>query len=353
MVIAGCRAKESVMRAVGLLSGGLDSTLAVRLISELGIEVIAIKFTSPFCQCDSGGCCHAAEVARQMGMELKTVSKGDDYLDVVRYPKHGYGVGMNPCIDCRIFMFKKAKEYMEEIGAAFLFTGEVLGQRPMSQHRRAIEIIEEESGLAGKIVRPLSAQHMEPTEAEQSGWIDREKLLGFHGRSRKPQLALAAAYGIEGFGCPAGGCLLTDKNFSAKLRDLFAHSGKVTMRDIGLLKIGRHFRCGSCKIVCARDEAESGALRRRGGEGVLLFEATSYMGPVVLLEGESEAEEIRQAAELAAAYSDGDAPVITVSCWSSQSEQAIRVTRHARAAFDAYRIQPQTAPAKGAGVEPL
>jgi tRNA U34 2-thiouridine synthase MnmA/TrmU len=134
------------------------------MISEMGIEVVAVKFTSPFCQCDSGGCCHAAEVARQMGLELKTVSKGDDYLDVVRHPKHGYGVGMNPCIDCRIFMLRKAKALMEETGAAFMFTGEVLDQRPMSQYRRAMEVIEKEAGVEGKIVRPLSAQHLEPSE---------------------------------------------------------------------------------------------------------------------------------------------------------------------------------------------
>ena len=334
----GVYAKDVCMKAIGLLSGGLDSTLAVRIVSELGTEVIAVKFTSPFCQCDSGGCCHAAEVARQMGLELKTFAKGDEYLDVVRHPKHGYGVGMNPCIDCRIFMFKKAKAYMEEVGAAFLFTGEVLGQRPMSQHRRAIETIERESGLEGKIVRPLSAQHMEPTEAERKGWVDREKLLGLHGRSRKPQLALAAAYGLEGFGCPAGGCLLTDKNFSAKLRDLFAHRETVGMRDIGLLKIGRHFRVDGSKIVCARDEGECDALRRRAGESDLLFEAADCMGPVVLLEGSSRAADIFQAAGIAAAYSDGDAPTVSVKGWSSLSEHMLQAVRQGRDTYQAYRI---------------
>jgi tRNA(Ile)-lysidine synthase TilS/MesJ len=326
------------VKAIGLLSGGLDSTLAVRIVSELGIEVIAVKFTSPFCQCDSGGCCHAAEVARQMGLELKTFAKGDEYLDVVRQPKHGYGVGMNPCIDCRIFMFKKAKAYMEEIGAAFLFTGEVIGQRPMSQHRHAIELIERESGLEGKIVRPLSAQHMEPTEAERSGWIDRSKLLGINGRSRKPQLALAAAYGIEGFGCPAGGCLLTDQNFSAKLRDLFAHREKVGMRDIGLLKLGRHFRVGESKVVCARDEAECDALRRRAGESDLLLEAAECMGPTVLLEGAADEAAVRLAAEVAAAYSDASTPEVSVKCQSRASERVLRVARLAREALRPYQV---------------
>ncbi|MEI7898848.1 MAG: hypothetical protein WCK89_01250 [bacterium] len=331
------------MKAIGLLSGGLDSTLAVRLVSDMGIEVIAVKFTSPFCQCDSGGCCHAAEVARQMGVELKTFGKGDDYLDVVRHPKHGYGVGMNPCIDCRIFMLRKTKAFMDEIGAAFLFTGEVIGQRPMSQHRRAMEIIEKESGLEGKILRPLSAQHLAPTEAEVKGWIDRDKLLGMNGRSRKPQLALAEEYGIRGFACPAGGCLLTDQNFSAKLRDLFAHREKIGMRDIGLLKIGRHFRSGESKIVCGRDEAESDALRQRAGESDLLFEATACMGPVVLLEGKADEAAIRLAAEVAAAYSDGDALEVSVNCCSRQSERVMRVTRPARAALQPTCIQPRKA----------
>jgi len=191
------------MKAIGLLSGGLDSTLAVRMIVDQGVEVIAVKFTSPFCQCDSGGCCHAAEQARRMGIPLKTFAKGDDYLEVVRHPKHGWGSGINPCIDCRIFMLKKTVEYMREIGASFLFTGEVLGQRPMSQHRRALNLIERESGLVNKILRPLSAQLLPPTEAELNGWVDRAKLLAVSGRSRKPQMALAKELEVTDTPCPA------------------------------------------------------------------------------------------------------------------------------------------------------
>jgi len=326
------------MKAIGLLSGGLDSTLAVRMISEMGIDVVAVKFTSPFCQCDSGGCCHAAEVAQQMGLELKTVSKGDDYIDVVRHPKHGYGVGMNPCIDCRIFMLRKSKVLMEEMGAAFMFTGEVLDQRPMSQYRRAMEVIEKEAGVEGKIVRPLSAQHLAPSEAEEKGWVDRAKLLDFQGRSRKPQLALAEAYGVKGFACPAGGCLLTDQNFAAKLRDLFAHRQKVGMRDIGLLKIGRHFRAGAAKIVCGRDERENKALRLRASENDWLFEATDCMGPVVLLEGGADEAALRLAAEVAAAYSDGASAEVSVKGWSGASERLTNVARPGREALKTYRI---------------
>jgi len=326
------------MKAIGLLSGGLDSTLAVRLIQEMGVEVIAVKFTSPFCQCDSGGCCHAAEVARQMGLELKTIAKGDDYLDVVRHPRHGYGVAMNPCIDCRIFMFKRAKAYMDEVGASFLITGEVLNQRPMSQHRRAMEVIESEAGVTGKIVRPLSAQHFEPSEAEQNGWIDRAKLLDFHGRGRRPQLNLAEAYGLTGFACPAGGCLLTDKNFASKLRDLFGQRDRVSMRDIGLLKIGRHFREGTCKIICARDEAECNALRSRAGEGEWLFEASDCMGPVVLLQGEAGDAMLKLAAQVAAAYSDGASPEVRVKAASGASERELRVARIPRDELQLARV---------------
>jgi tRNA U34 2-thiouridine synthase MnmA/TrmU len=327
------------MKAIGLLSGGLDSTLAVKIIMDMGIDVVAVKYTSPFCQCDSGGCCHAAEVARQLGVPLKTVPKGDDYLEVVRHPKHGYGTAINPCIDCRIFMFSKAKVLLDELGASFLFTGEVLGQRPMSQHRRAIETIERESGLEGRIVRPLSAQHFEPTEAEKNGWIDRAKLLDIHGRGRRPQLALASTFGIEGFGCPAGGCLLTDKHFAAKLRDLFAHQACAAMRDIHLLKIGRHFRAGDRKIVCARDEAECKALRLRAGEGDAVVEPVDCAGPSVLLQGgAADGAAVRLAAEVAAAYADGDSPEVRVRVEAGGGAEEFHAPRVARDALRATRL---------------
>ncbi|MDR2849274.1 MAG: hypothetical protein LBW77_01845 [Verrucomicrobiota bacterium] len=373
------------MKAIGLLSGGLDSTLAVKIIMDMGIEVVAVKYTSPFCQCDSGGCCHAAEVARQLGVPLKTVPKGDDYLEVVRHPRHGYGTAVNPCIDCRIFMFSKAKALLDELGAAFLFTGEVLGQRPMSQHRRAIDLIERESGLEGKIVRPLSAQHFEPTEAERNGWIDRAKLLDIHGRGRRPQLALASTFGIEGFGCPAGGCLLTDKHFAAKLRDLFAHQERVVMQDIALLKLGRHFRAGAgeenaktqengpesgekgnaktqsrkggngqesgdkgnvkpqsrkgFKMVCARDEAEGRALRLRAKEGDAVLDPLDCAGPVVLLQGGADdAAALAVAAEIVAAYCDGASPDVRVQVSAGGALSELSAPRIARDAIRAERI---------------
>jgi len=308
------------------------------LMMEQSVEVVAVKFTSPFCQCDSGGCCHAAEQAKRMGVPLKTFAKGDDYLDVVRQPRHGWGSGMNPCIDCRIFMLRKAKSYMEEIGAAFLFTGEVLGQRPMSQHRRALEQIERESGLEGRILRPLSARHMPPTEAETKGWVDRERLLAFEGRSRRPQIAMAQEYGIKDYPCPAGGCLLTDKCFAAKLRDLFANQEQVTMQDVRLLKIGRHFRSKHGKIICGRDKAENEALRRLRCDCDSILEVVDWVGPTVVLKGEATAESLLFAATVAAAYSDASTNEVTVVCRYAGTDQEIRTTRPDRSSLQPFLV---------------
>lgn len=326
------------MKAIGLLSGGLDSTLAVKIMLDLGIEVIAVKFTSPFCLCDSGGCCHAAEQAKRMGIPLKLFAKGDDYLDVVRHPRHGWGSAINPCIDCRIFMLKKTKVYMEEIGAAFLFTGEVLGQRPMSQHRRALDVIEREAGLAGQIVRPLSAQCLPPTEAETKGWIDRAKLPAIQGRSRKDQIAMAKERGVTDYPCPAGGCLLTDKNFAARLRDFFAHNELVTMHDIALLKVGRHFRSGNAKIVCGRNKSENETLvrLRTGSDSVL--GTLNCPGPTVLLRGEATDEAVQLAAAIAAAYSDASAVEVTVHLQSQGKERELTLSKCERSKFQPHAV---------------
>ncbi|UCE96119.1 MAG: hypothetical protein JSV51_00455, partial [Candidatus Bathyarchaeota archaeon] len=202
------------MKALALLSGGLDSTLAVKLIQQQGIDVAAINFTSPFCLCGKGGC-GAAKVAEQLKIPLKTINVGNDYLKILRNPKHGYGKNMNPCIDCRIFMFKRAKEFAKEVGASFIITGEVLNERPMSQRRKALDLIEEEAGLKGQVLRPLSAKLLPATEGERKGWFDRRKLLDIRGRSRKRQIELANEFTLKDYPCPAGGCLLTYKEFAA------------------------------------------------------------------------------------------------------------------------------------------
>ncbi len=298
------------MKAIALLSGGLDSTLAIKVILEQGIEVIALNFTTPFCLCnrrrDSCGGYEAKKVTDKFGIKLKVFNLGEEYLEVVRNPKHGYGKNLNPCIDCRIFIQMKAKEYMEEIGASFLITGEVLGQRPMSQHRNALRTIEKESGLEGLVLRPLSARLLPETIPEKNGWVDRMKLLDISGRSRKPQIAKALEYGINDYPCPAGGCLLTDLGFSRRMRDLLEYTLEPLLNDIELLKLGRHFRLSKkAKLVVGRDEKENEELMRLAKEGDFLFRPIEIKGPVGIGRGIFEDGDIDRGSRIIARYSDG------------------------------------------------
>jgi len=242
-------------KCVALISGGLDSTLAAKLMLEQGIEVHGLYLSM------SWGCCEkekAQASARQLGIPLMILSVGDAYLDVIRSPKYGYGSGMNPCVDCRIYMFRIAKRYMDELGAGFVVTGEVLGQRPMSQRRQPLDIIEKECGLRGLLLRPLSAHLLEPTIPEQQGIVDRSRLLAIAGRSRHEQTVRAEQVGLTEYSQPAGGCLLTDEPFAKKTRDLFAHEERPTTKDMELLTVGRHFRAGSAtKIIVGRNEVEN------------------------------------------------------------------------------------------------
>lgn len=281
-------------RAVMLLSGGLDSTLAARMMLDQGVELFALHFTSPFCTCarvPGSGCRSQAQiVAGRMGIPIKTVSKGIEYLEIVRNPRHGRGAGLNPCIDCRIFTLKKAREYMEQVGASFLVTGEVVGQRPMSQRSDAFRIIEKRSGCRGLVLRPLSAKYFEPTLAEREGWVDREHLLHITGRSRKEQIRLAEKWEIGNFPCPAGGCLLTDKTFSRKVRDLFDHCADPDMTDIHLLKIGRHFRFpDGRKVIVARNEEENRKLEALGKGRMPVYIAIGFPGPSIGVEAKNGA----------------------------------------------------------------
>lgn len=248
-------------KALALLSGGLDSTLAVKMMLDMGIDVEALNFTSPFCTCtgkNSGCKSEAVRVAQEFDIPIKVIHKGLDYLEIVRNPRHGYGKGVNPCVDCRIYLLRKAKEYMSECGADFVITGEVLGQRPMSQRRDTLRVIERESGLEGLLLRPLSAQHFEPTIPEQEGWVDREKMLAIKGRSRKELFQLADDLDVRNYPCPAGGCLLTEISFVPKVKDIFNHCDDLNLRDFRMLKIGRHFRIGPrTKVIIGRDENDN------------------------------------------------------------------------------------------------
>jgi len=282
-------------KAVALISGGLDSVLAARVIMEQDFDVIGLYFTSAFSKSygherDT----HAALVSKAIGIDLRVIDMGEDYIDVVRNPAHGYGKHTNPCIDCKIFMLRRAKSVMQEVNAPFVVTGEVLGQRPMSQRRDALRVIERDGDVKGMVLRPLSAKLLPPTKAEQDGLIDREKLLGISGRSRNVQLRLAERYGIRGYSTPAGGCLLTDKNFSDKLRDLFEDKKAVTLSDIRLLTVGRHYRIGaSVKIVLGRDNGENQLLIQLASSGYHLFMPHNFPGPVALL-SVTPSQEIKQ-----------------------------------------------------------
>jgi tRNA-uridine 2-sulfurtransferase len=298
--------KESIVKAVVCLSGGLDSLLAAKVVLEQGIELEALNFVSVFCNCTpKSSCCSAAATAvRQLGIELKVVNTSRDFIEIVKHPKHGYGRNLNPCLDCRINMLKQAAIFMREIGASFIVTGEVLGERPMSQRRQAMELIERESGLAGLILRPLSAALMAPTIPEQNGWVDRAKLLGISGRSRKPQIALADEYGLHDYPCPAGGCLLTDAIFAARMRDLMKHQPDFSLHEVQLLKLGRHFRLSAAtKLVVGRDEAENERLLTLARPRDILLEMAEMMGPLSLLPPEAENDDILRSAAICAYYS--------------------------------------------------
>ncbi|MEI6210575.1 MAG: hypothetical protein WCR06_03000 [bacterium] len=273
---------------IALLSGGLDSALVIKLMVDQGLNVLALNFTSPFCTCTShkeGGCMLAARVAQSMGVKLRVMSKGMEYLRVVEHPRFGYGRALNPCIDCRIYILRKAADVMRELGAICVVTGEVLGQRPMSQHRRALDDIERESGLTGRLLRPLSAHLLPPTIPEQEGVINRDQLLSLSGRARSPQLALAKERGVEVFGCPSGGCLLTDPAIARRLKDVFDHCPEWTERDAKLTTLGRHFRLRpGLKIILGRDADENARLEQLAGPLPVLSFAT-LPGPTAVLRG--------------------------------------------------------------------
>lgn len=275
--------------AVGLLSGGLDSTLAAKVLLDQGIEVRALNFVSPFCRCTprKSSCAAVVRSVIQLGnIPLKRITLGQEYLDMVRRPRHGYGRNMNPCLDCRIIKLRKAHEYMRDIDAQFLFTGEVLGQRPMSQRLQALELIDRECGLTGLILRPLSASLLKPTQAERQGWVDRGKLLAISGRSRKNQIRIAAEKDIADYPCPAGGCLLTDKHFAGKLREWLGKGYGLTARDVELLKIGRHsFLVNGDRLITARNQHECLQLEKLACADDYLFAPDNFSGPSILFTG--------------------------------------------------------------------
>lgn len=289
-------------KALALLSGGLDSTLAIRVIQEQGIEVIALNFVTVFCLCTSKGSCklEAVKVSEKLGIPIKVINTTKSFLEIVKKPKHGYGKNMNPCIDCRINIFRAAGEYMREIGASFLITGEVLGQRPMSQRKEAMKTIDKEAGLTGLVLRPLCAKHLEPTIPEKSGLVDRDKLLQIKGRSRKDQIQLADIFQISDYPCASGGCLLTDPEFANRMKDSLDHENP-NINDVNLLKVGRHFRIdGKTKVVVSRREEENLVIEKLAKENDYLLQLKDFPGPLALVRGEVNEEKLKIAAQLAA-----------------------------------------------------
>ena len=295
------------MKALALLSGGLDSILAVKLVLEQDIEVEAVNFSTLFWTYKKKENSHffVKSIAEELGIKLKVFEVSEDFLKILKKPKYGYGSGMNPCIDCRIFMLKKAYEYMRESGASFLITGEVLNERPMSQRLPILKLIEKESGLTGLILRPLSAKLLEPTIPEEKKWVERDKLLSLKGRSRKIQLELAKKFGIKNYFSPSGGCLLTDPKFSHRVKDLMKYSPDFNLNDIKLLKLGRHFRLSeNAKLIVGRDQKENEQLLSFNLEKSLFFYPLQAKGPVALGRGFFDQDLILLSARIVAYYCD-------------------------------------------------
>jgi tRNA U34 2-thiouridine synthase MnmA/TrmU len=315
-------------KAVALISGGLDSLLAAKLVLDQGVHVEGINFFTGFCV---EGHTHAIRrkdaarpkrnnalwVAEQLGIKLHIIEVIDEYKNVVLNPKHGYGANLNPCLDCKGFMVRKARDWMTAHGFDFIITGEVLGQRPMSQRRDTMPVVERESGTRDLLLRPLCAKLLPPTLPEREGWIDRERLLDLSGRSRKPQMALAAQYGFVDYAQPAGGCcFLTDENYSRKLADLWSARGErdYELDDIMLLKVGRHLRPHPhFKMIVGREEGENNFLEGYRRQFTHL-RPLSHQGPLALIDGTPDADDLQLAARLVARFSQGrDAARVRVS----------------------------------------
>jgi len=318
---------DSKRKAVALVSGGLDSMLAVRVIQDQGIQVEGLNFYTGFCV---EGHTHAIRrqdqakekrnnalwVADQLGIRLHILDVVEDYKDVVLNPRHGYGANLNPCLDCKVFMVRKAKEWMETHGFDFLITGEVVGQRPMSQRKDTLPVVQAESGVDDLLLRPLCAKRLPPTRPEREGWVDRDCLHDFHGRSRKPQMALAARYGLRDYAQPAGGCcFLTNEQYAVKLADLWRSRGerRYELDDVILLKVGRHLRpAPHFKVIVAREEGEGNFMHGYRKEHVAL-RSIDPPGPFALIDGRPTEQDVELAARLVARYGQGrDAAAVTI-----------------------------------------
>jgi tRNA U34 2-thiouridine synthase MnmA/TrmU len=310
-------------KAIALISGGLDSLLAAKVIQEQGIKVHGVTFIMSAASRDIRAFKkNVKDASKEAGIPVKIVDIAKEFLNVLKSPKHGYGAYINPCIDCKIFMLRKAKDMMEKEGASFIITGEVLGERPMSQRRDALNIIKKDSRLKGHLLRPLSAKLLEETIPEKEGLVDRSKLLNISGRSRKPQFALADKYGIKKYFTPAGGCLLTDPAFTKRLKDLIENEG-LTIEGLALLKYGRHFRLDNkTKVVVGRDEKDNRDLLAIKESDDIILRLKGKSGPYVLLRGKKNKKSIEKAASLAVSHSKFKSEQkITVEYWTTKDKK--------------------------------
>jgi len=301
---------------VALMSGGLDSILAAAVVKRQGIEVLGIFVNTGFCLADhrrrhprpeqEPPRNEALRAGADLGVQIEIIDISEEYIKILLNPRHGYGSAANPCIDCKIEMFRRAKNYMEEIGARFIISGEVAGQRPMTQKEFQLKMIAKESGCEDILLRPLSAKILKPTLPEREGWVNRDELHGFAGRGRSPQIALAKELGIADYPQPAGGCFLTDKNFANRLFDLYEHRGKdaITREDLELLKAGRHFRLGEVKVIVGRNEGENNYLEGFAA-GRIVMQAADHLGPITIIEGTPDTEQLTIGARITARYGKG------------------------------------------------
>jgi tRNA U34 2-thiouridine synthase MnmA/TrmU len=323
------------MKALSVFSGGLDSMLAAQLMRAQGIDVLALFFETPFFSSK-----RAKISARAIDLPLKVVDITHRHLEVVKTPKHGYGGNMNPCIDCHALMFGIAGEMLDQESSQFVISGEVLGQRPMSQNKQSLALVASESALGGLLLRPLSAKHLPPTIPEEKGWVKRELLMDFQGRTRKPQMELAKRFNIKDYPSPAGGCLLTEKVFSRRLKDLLSAQNDPDRKDIELLKLGRHFRIGTnTKLIVGRNKSENEEIQSLSQKSDLLLTSMSVPGPTVLVSGIYSDASVRLAAAITVAYSDvATSESIAVRVIKGSDDRVLRVPVHDKAEFKRYMI---------------
>jgi len=336
--------KKKRGHAVALFSGGLDSILAILLVMKQDVEVTALTFMSHFgCDISDRSSCGSDPypMAEKFGFNVKLVHLGQKFIDIVRHPKHGYGKNMNPCVDCRILMLTEARQFKELIGADFVITGEVLGQRPKSQMRNSMELTERKSGLEGRLVRPLSAKLFPETIPEKEGLLNRELLEDFSGRSRKRQIALARKLGVDDYPEPAGGCLLTDIGYSRRLRDLFNHSEETGFNDLNLLRLGRHFRLDDkTKIVVGKNERDNNAIIQLSSPDNIILEARGTGSPITLVIGRHDENLIKLAAAITARYCDAkNEPEVDITCKNGEITSVITIIPADQNIIDKYQIK--------------